>query len=136
MISLPTAKILLFIALSLGPKDAVHQVWISSKSDNIVWTQKAYGWNLVERDTPKHNWPDDGVDFASADLHLGAESPVKAAAITHHDWNAEPVLFLENGDRIEKRDTKIFYTSNPGAPNEKIFVIKGVEHKVTKWANP
>ncbi len=133
MISLPTAKILLFIALSLGPKDTVHEVWISSKTDNCVWTQKAYGWNLEEKGTPTHSWPAGGVKVPTTEISkLAEESPTNATAIAHHDWSAEPILFLDNGDRVEKRGTKIFYTSNSGSANEKILLIRPIETKAKK----
>ena len=51
MISLSTAKLLLFIALIVGPKcgGADHSIEIVNKTSYCVWTQEATVWSLAVR---------------------------------------------------------------------------------------
>jgi len=130
MISLITAKLFLFIALCLGPKDA-STFLITSDSGNCVWTQEAHGWNLDEKYLPTHAWPANGLDVSTQDLNdVRWENASAVRRILHHSWKTDSVLMLDNGDRLEKRGTKIFYTVNPGAANQKVYTIYGVENDI------
>ncbi len=135
MISLTTAKLLLLVALCLGPKDkdlaTTHTILITSNNDNCVWTQKAHGWNLDQKGLATHDWPANGMDLSTQDLRdLGPENSPKMRSIAHHDWKHHPVLILDNGDRVEKRGNKIFYTFRPGDPTQKVYTLLTVENGV------
>jgi len=135
MISLTTAKLFLIIALFLGPKyeDTNHVIQITSTASpgNAVWTQKAQGWNLDEKPFPTHDWPANGTDFSTQDLNTydAANKPI-LRAIFHHNWKQDGVLYLDNGDRIEKLGAKILYTVNAGAYNQQTYTIFTMENDV------
>jgi len=131
MISLTTAKLLLFIALCLGPKDITHSILITSNSGNLVWTQGSHGWNLDEKTISTHDWPANGLDIGTPDLNTfspGTRPTMRA--IAHHNWNRRPVLYLDNGDRVEKHGTKVFYTVRPGNPTQKVYTILYIENGI------
>ena len=131
MISLPTAKLLLFVALCLGPKytDSNHTVLITSTPDNCIWTQEPHGWNLAEKHLPTPGWTATGLDVSTSDLNdFGAKNRPLVHAILHHDWSHDSILVLANGDREEKQGTKVFYIVNAGAANEKVYTILTMEN--------
>ena len=131
MISLTTAKLLLIVALSLGPKDITHSILITSNTDSCVWTQLAHGWNLDKKNVATHDWPATGLDVSTQDLNdLNPAARRTARALAHHDWTHDSVLYLDNGDRVEKTGDKVHYTARPGAPNEKIYTILYVENGI------
>ena len=123
-----TAKLLLFVALTLGPKEMTHSIMITSNSVNYTWTQGTGDWTLIENDLPTHNWPANGMDMSKSDLmDIGKENIQSVRNIAHHDWSRDSVLFLDNGDRVEKRGNKVFYTVRPGEPNQQVYTILYIE---------
>ena len=131
MISLTTAKLLLIVALSAGPKDITHSIMISSNPDDCVWTQESHGWNLNEKGPGSGHWPGTGVDYSTQDLNdLTPEIRHDARVLAHHDWDSDSVLYLDSGDRVEKSGDKVFYTFNPGSPNQKVYTILYVENGI------
>ena len=135
MTSLTTAKLLLFVALCVGPKDkdltTNHTILITSKNDSCVWTQEAQGWNLDEKGLATRDWPANGMDIATEDLRdLGPENMPKVHSIVHHDWSHNDVLVLDNGDRVEKQGNKVFYIFRAGAANQKAYTILTMENGV------
>lgn len=135
MIPLTTAKLLLFVALCLGPKEkdlpANHVILITSNAVNCVWTQEPHGWNLSAKDVPTHDWSSSGTDFSTQDLNsVVTENRAAVRAISHHDWSHDGVLILSNGDRVEKRGTQIFYTTNNGGSNEQIYTLLTLQNGV------
>ncbi len=124
-----TAKLLLFVALTLGPKGSMHEILITSPNLSYVWTQDANGWNLVEKAIPTHDWPADGLDMSAAELaDIGKDNIQSVRNIAHHDWTNDSVLILDNGDRVEKHGTKVFYTFRSGDYNKKTYTILYIEN--------
>jgi hypothetical protein len=115
MISLTTAKLLFFIAVSLGPQ-APHTILATSNSENYSWHDEgADGWSLEANDLPTNGWQRQmaGGSFDSRD----------ARAITAHQWHDGDALQLANGSRVEKQGDAVFYIEHPGCPNQKTFTI-------------
>ena len=131
MISLTTAKLLLIVALYTGPKDVTHSILITSNNDHCVWTQISHGWNLDEKNEATHDWPATGVDYSTQDLNdLTPAARHTARVLAHHDWKHDSVLYLENGDRVEKVGDKVHYTAWPGSSNEKVYTILYIENGI------
>ena len=133
MTSLTTAKLLLFIALFLGPKygDNNHTIEIVSRTSYSVWTQNSDGWSLTQVGTPNDAWPTTGTNISTADLNqFGRENAEMVRAIKAHDWKGsdDSKLYFPNGDVVEKQGTKAFYTINAGASNQQIFTIMTMEN--------
>ena len=129
MISLSTAKVLLFIALLAGPKCAGsgHSVEIVNNNSYCVWTQNTTGWTLTQLGHVTQHWPENGTNFSPRDVRPTPNNAnfVVISEVTHHNWSASPnsKLNLSNGDMVEKRGNQVFYTINPGAPNQEIYTI-------------
>jgi hypothetical protein len=126
MISLSTAKLLLFIALLIGPKlgNSDHTIEIVNKSSYCVWTQDGSGWALTQLGQPINHWPLNGTNSSLDVQQLHNTDFVLAKEISRHNWNAEyAILNMPNGDIVEKQHNKIFYTINAGAANEQIYTI-------------
>jgi hypothetical protein len=117
MTSLPTAKILFFIAMSLNPHPhGAHTVFATSNSDNYVWTGDGQTWALKTKGLPTEEWVEHNG-------HQFALSGDDTRAIARHNWSHDSALDLTNGNRIEKQGNAGFYIINPGAPNQKTFTI-------------
>jgi hypothetical protein len=130
MISVTTAKLLLLVALCLGPKGTLSYM-VTANDENCVWTQEAHGWNLVEKGRPTTGWPANGVDYSTQDLNaVDPENRATVRSIRQHDWSKDSVLFLDNGDRVEKHGTKVFYTARPGAASQQVYIILAIENNV------
>lgn len=123
MISATTAKILLFIALTLGPVNPTA-VYCTSHNESYIWTPQVYGWRLKVLGFPPSDFSrDPSKDGAfSGSPHKG-DVPPYVRDVADHDWSHDAVLVLSNGDRVEKRGDHTYYIANPGSPNEKDFTI-------------
>jgi hypothetical protein len=123
MITLPTAKALLFIALTLGPSHP-RAIYATSNSESYLWTATDNGWTL------------DALGFPAADRTRNPTmeqsfigSPTQRSMpdylhdIANHDWSKDGVAVLSNGNRIEKKGKYLFYIVNAGGANEKDFTI-------------
>jgi hypothetical protein len=126
-----TAKLLLFVALTLGPKEMTSSIMITTNSVSYTWVHGPADWYLTENDMPTHNWPANGLDISAGDLvDIGKENIQSVRNIAHHDWSRDSVLFLDNGDRVEKRGNKVFYTARPGEANQRVYTILYIENGV------
>jgi hypothetical protein len=123
MLALQTAKVLLFIALNVGPSHA-PVVYATSQSQGYVWTPTTTGWNLVAKGFPASDFtrdPSKGMTFAG-------NPPVQSVppylrAISQHDWKHNTAMVFDNGDRVEKHGDHAFYIINAGGANEQDFTI-------------
>ena len=123
MVNLPTAKILLFIALNLGPK-AAPEIYATSNSESYVWTPLPGGWTLVAKGFPASDFSRDPSKELSIDGDPAiGDLPDGMDRVAHHDWSHDSVVILDNGDRVEKCGDHAFYIVNAGGPNEKDFTI-------------
>ena len=123
MISLSTAKLLLFIAVLLGPKGG-DTIQITNQNAYCVWTQESSNWTLTDLGAMNAHWPENGTNISAADLRQTHNGDFKIAReITAHNWTRDSVLYLANGDKVEKQGNKIFYTTNPGGANQQIYTI-------------
>jgi hypothetical protein len=122
MLVLPTAKILLFIALNLGPQNA-PEIYATSNSESYVWTPSGSGWDLEAKGFPASDFtrdPSETMSFAGTPQD---SIPGYLRAISRHNWTHNSVMILDNGDRVEKRGNHAFYIINAGGANEKVFTI-------------
>jgi len=117
MTSLSTAKVLLFIALSVGPKHP-QTIFATSNSENYVWTQSGQEWSLKTKGLPTHQWRDRKNQPAP-----DPQEEREMRAVAHYDWREGSFLNLENGNRVERQGNAVFYIIDPGAPNQKVFTI-------------
>jgi len=118
MTSAATAKILLFIALSVGPQNASTMIFATSNSDNYAWMQTRDGWSLKTKGLPADDWEGQSAQSASPPAR-GHE----LRAIARHHWGEGSSMDLRDGSRIEKQQDAVFYIQSPGAPNQKVFTI-------------
>jgi hypothetical protein len=123
MIVLPTAKILLFIALSLGPQNP-PMVYATSNSESYVWTSTPTGWGLEAKGFPTSDFtrdPSQSLTFAGGP---GRDSvPAYLRAVSRYHWVNNSTMVFDNGDRVEKHGDHAFYIVNAGAENQKVFTI-------------
>jgi hypothetical protein len=122
MFSVATLKLLLLVALSLGSPDA-STIQITSGNTNYICTHKVHGWTLVETGDPTPDLPDKLLLGTPNLKNCGPDNAAILRVLMHHDWSHDSVLLLDNGDRVEKRGTTIFYTFRPGAANEKVYTL-------------
>jgi hypothetical protein len=136
MISLTTAKFLLFLALCLGPKDgnSNQTIEITSKNSYIVWTQGTDGWTVVQKGLAGDDWPSNGTLVSTADLNNFRDKHhdyvPDVRAVKGHDWPAkgDSKIYLEDGNLVEKQGyNKVFYTIEPGGYNQRVFVIQAMQ---------
>jgi hypothetical protein len=122
MLALPTAKTLLFLALSVGPSHA-PTIYATSNSEGYVWTSTETGWSLVGMGFPSSDFtrdPSKSMNFTGNP----SAAPSYLRAVAHHDWSRRnSAMVFDNGDRVEKHGDHAFYIINAGGPNEKIFTI-------------
>jgi hypothetical protein len=119
MISMSTAKLLFFIALTLGPQSP-HVVYVTSVNDSYRWTDEGpNGWMLRTKDAPHGDWV-----RQDQKPQPGGFDNAEARAITAHDWHDGSFLQLSNGNRVEKQGDAAFYIVDPGAPNQKTYTIR------------
>jgi hypothetical protein len=123
MLVLPTAKILLFIALNLGPQNPPF-IYATSNSESYVWTSSQNGWTVEAPGFPTSDFTRDPAKSMSFTGNPPVDSiPSYLRAIARHDWKHNSAMVFDNGDRIEKRGDHAFYIINAGGENEKIFTI-------------
>ena len=115
MTSLMTAKLLLFIALSLGPKDP-QTIFATSNSDNYVWTRTQGYWTLRTKGLPTNDWDERGTQPTPS-----RQPGMRVSG--YHDSNDGDSLNLNDGSRVERQGDAVFYIVDPGAPNQKIYTI-------------
>ncbi len=130
MISLSTAKFLLFIALCLGPKygDSNHTIEIVSKNAYVVWTENPDGWTVTQKNFASYDWPVNGTSVSTDDLnHFSKSNAHMVREISKHHWDYghDSILYFQSGDVVEKQGSnKVFYTINAGSYNQQIFTIR------------
>jgi hypothetical protein len=123
MIVLPTAKILLFIALNLGPQNA-PLIYATSNSESYVWTPAQAGWTVEAKGFPASDFTRDPSRSADLAGNPSQDSvPAYLRAISRHDWSHNSAMVFDNGDRVEKHGDHAFYIINAGGANEKVFTI-------------
>ncbi len=123
MLVLPTAKILLFIALNVGPQNA-PQIYATSNSESYVWTSTATGWNLEAKGFPASDCTRDPNRYVTFSGNPAGDAlPPFIHSIAHHHWRNNYAMVFDNGDRVEKSGDHAYYIVNAGAANEKIFTI-------------
>jgi hypothetical protein len=122
MLVLPTAKILLFIAMNLGPHDA-STIYATSQSESYVWSDTATGWSVTAKGFPSSDFtrdPAKTVDFGHAPQD---EVPAYIRSISRYKWDHDTAMVFDNGNRVEKHGDHAFYIINAGGSNEKVFTI-------------
>jgi hypothetical protein len=123
MITVPTAKVLLFIALTLGPANPTA-VFCTSHNESYNWTSQPYGWHVTALGFPASDF---SRDPSKAAMFSGSpkkdDVPPYVREVADHDWTHDTVLVLSNGDRVEKKGDHSFYIENAGGANEKDFTI-------------
>jgi hypothetical protein len=128
MLVMPTAKVLLYIALQLGPAHP-EQIYATSNSEGYVWTfndsASKPSWTVTGLGFPASDFtrnPDESVTFA------GSEAPVDHVpgyirSISRYSWRHNNAIVFDNGTRIEKHGDHAFLILNAGGANEKVFTI-------------
>jgi hypothetical protein len=115
MTTLPLAKLLLLIAITLQPQDA-HSIFITSNSANYSWMQTPTGWQLKTKGLPTSGW----TLCAQGEVPGGMP---ETSDMLDHDWQANDVFDLRDGSQVIKQGRNVFYVVDPGAPNEKVYTI-------------
>ena len=123
MTVLPTAKILLFIALNLGPHNP-PVIYATSNSESYVWTPTKTGWTVKGKGFPASDFtrdPSRSIDLSGDPTEDSI--PAYLRPVSQHDWNQNSAMVFDNGNRVEKHGDHAFYIINAGGANEKIFTI-------------
>jgi hypothetical protein len=116
MTSLATAKVLLFIALSMAP-EGTQKIFATSNSDNYVWMKDDGAWSLKTKVIPVADYTVMGSEQAPQ------VTDSMETIRRHHRSREDTVLDLKNGNQIEQQGNAVFYIVDPGAPNEKVYTI-------------
>ena len=128
MLVLPTAKVLLYIALQLGPSNP-QTIYATSNSESYVWTynssEKNPSWTVEAKGFPTSDFtrdPEKTMTFS------GGEPPTDTVpgyirSISRYNWTHNSAIVFDNGDRIEKHGDHAFLILNAGGANEKVFTI-------------
>jgi len=124
MLVLPTAKILLFIALNVGPPHA-PVIYATSNSESYVWTPTETGWEVLAKGFPSSDSTRDPWQTKSFTGNPPYHSiPAYLRTISQHNWkHHNSAMVFDNGDRVEKHGDHAFYIINAGGANEKVFTI-------------
>jgi hypothetical protein len=123
MITATTAKILLFIGLTLGPANPAS-VFCTSHNETYNWTTMPSGWHLTKLGFPPGDFTRDHSKSTSfAGSPAKDDVPAYITEITSHDWSHDSIVVLSDGSRVEKKGDYAFYIVNAGGPNEKDFTI-------------
>jgi hypothetical protein len=129
MIVLPTAKALLFIALTLGPQNA-PMIYATSNSESYVWMPSDKGWLLEGKGFPSSDFTrNPSREIAFTGKTPDDSVPAYLRAIAKYDWHHDAQAVFDNGDRVEKKGNHAFYIINAGGANEKVFTILFPEEK-------
>jgi hypothetical protein len=132
MLVLPTAKVLLFIALNLGPQNP-PEVYATSKSENYLWKQTPAGWTLEAKGFPASDCTRDPDMYVTFSGNPSTESvPPYLSPVARYTWRNNNTMVFDNGDRVEKHGDHAFYIINAGGPNEKVFTIL-FPHESKAW---
>lgn len=123
MVDTALIKVLLFIAVTLGPHNA-STIHATDGYYGYVWNPRTGGCSVTALGFP----PSDIFRNPSQTVTIGGSPaaqnvPGYLHAISFHDWDANPVKVFANGDRIEKTDRAVFYIIDAGAPNQRVFTI-------------
>jgi hypothetical protein len=128
MLVVPTAQVLLYIALQLGPSHP-QTIYATSNSESYVWTYndsgKNVGWQVEGKGFPSS---DTTRDPAKSVTYSGSEAPTDAVpayirSISRYNWTHNNAIVFDNGTRIEKHGDHAFLIINAGGANEKVFTI-------------
>ena len=128
MLVLPTAQVLLYIALQLGPSHP-ETIYATSNSENYVWTYnnsgKNVGWQLEAKGFPASDFTRDPAKSMTFD---GSDAPTDGVpayirSISRYNWTHNNAIVFDNGTRIEKHGDHAFLIINAGGANEKDFTI-------------
>jgi hypothetical protein len=123
MTVLPTATMLLFIALHVGPHQPTT-VFATSQSESYVWKSTSTGWTVKGLGFPTSDFTRDPSKCAAFNGTPGADSvPSFLRPVARHDWSHNNAMVFDNGDRVEKHGDHAFFIINAGAANEKDFTI-------------
>ena len=123
MLVLPTAKVLLFIALNVGPQNP-STIYATSQSESYLCTATATGWTVKGKGFPASDFTRDPSKSVMLDGNPSASSvPDYLRAISKYHWKNNSIMVFDNGDRVEKHGDHAFYIINAGGANEKIFTI-------------
>jgi len=123
MIVLPTAKILLFIALNLGPHNP-PVIYATSNSENYVWTPTQTGWTVEAKGFPTSDFTRDPFQSVTFTGNPHRDSiPAYLRSISRHNWQHDSAMVFDNGNRVEKHGDHAFYIINAGGANEEVFTI-------------
>jgi len=123
MLALHTAKILLFIAMNLGPQNP-PMIYATSNSDSYVWTRTEAGWMVEKKCFPSSDFTRDPSQFVSFSGQPSAASmPAYLRVIATHQWKRHSAMVFDNGDRVEKHGDHAFYIVDAGGANEKVYTI-------------
>jgi len=123
MIVLPTAKILLFIALNLGPQNA-PVIYATSNSESYVYTPVQNGWEVEGKGFPASDFTrDPSRSRTLTDNPTSKSVPAYLRVIAAHQWKHNSAMVFDNGNRVEKHGDHAFYIINAGGANEKVFTI-------------
>ena len=118
-----TAKILLFIALNVGPQNP-QAIYATSNSEGYVWTTTPIGWSVEGKGFPSSDFmrdPSKGENFSgNPDVN---SVPKYLRVISKYRWKDNSIMVFDNGTRVEKHGDHAFYIQNAGAANEKVFTI-------------
>ena len=131
MISLHAAKVLLFIALTLGPSNP-QKIAVTANSENYLWLRTSSGWSFQAQGFPASDFtrePDYSETMTPPAVD-DLKGPIKT--IAKHDWSHDTVMVLDNGDRVEKHKHTAFYIINAGGANEKDYTIRYDDHIISK----
>lgn len=129
MLVLPTAKILLFIALNVGPQHP-QTVYATSNSEGYVWTSTSVGWSVEGKGFPQSDFTRDPSKCENFTGGPGPNSvPAYLWVISKYKWHDNSVMVFDNGTRVEKHGDHAFYIVNAGGANEKVFTILWPDEK-------
>ncbi len=128
MLVLPTAKVLLYIALQLGPAHP-QTIYATSNSESYVWTFTQSGqvasWSVDGKGFPASDFtrdPDKTMTFNGGTPPTDCV-PAYIRSISRYSWTHNSAIVFDNGDRIEKHGDHAFLILNAGGANEKTFTI-------------
>lgn len=124
MISIPAAKLLLFVALTIGPSNP-QKIAVTSNSENYYWVHEKTGWAFRAQGFPSSDFtrePERTISPMEPRKSDDLKGPEKD--ITHHDWSHDTVMVFDNGDRVEKYKETGFYIVNAGGANQKVYTIR------------